>query len=326
MNLAQIEETYKNLSDTSLKRGTIATKKYQVGNHTFFMCSEKGVPILLVSSSGKEVSSITKLGLDSLNILVRNLKLDNEKESEYLVVSLRKSEHSSIYFRVIESIVNDFERKSGDTFTLCTLNLKRWKSFWDTKVHKGMSEAEMLGLYGELSFIKNIYESTGKLVVDRWTGPLGSEHDFIFSENDYEIKTTKTTVGMVTISSLRQLEISDGKKLFLVIFEVFEGQNSLKDLVYFIDSKADSEEQEIFWRKLARLGYRLDEEHTYDDFRYEVKTQKIYEVRGSFPRITNGSFKTPLDARIRNLIYSVEIKDLDDFLISEKDHFKNIKL
>lgn len=319
MTITEIEEVFSELEALSDKKSSIVTKRFSSGIHTYFLSSEQKVPIFLIQCDQLEADSITRLSMDSLQLFVRTLSIEGAKESSYLVISLRRLEHAALFFRVIESLLYDFSRKSGDTFTLCALNLKRWKSFWDNKLNRGLSEEQIIGLFGELFFLKNIYDLTKKFVVDRWTGPLGSEHDFIFSSSDFEIKATTGKIGSITVSSLRQLEISDNKKLFLVLVELGEGVSklSLKDLVYYLDSKADPEEQGLFWRKLTKLGYRLDEESRYESVAFDVSSFSIFEVKGDFPRIINPSFIKPVDSRIRNLRYEVELKELEQYVIDD---------
>lgn len=329
MNLIEVEEVYTKLSIDSSSTSRITTKKFAIQKHFYFMSSEIQIPIFLVKCGPNENTAITKLALDSLNIFIRKLKIDQEEECNYLVISLRKLENAPIFFRVIESILHDFEIKTGDTYTLCVLNLKRWKSFWDMKANKGLNEKEIIGLYGELLFLKNTYDSSGKWLIDRWTGPLGSEHDFILTTADYEIKSTLSSEVTISVSSLRQLEVRDSKKLYLVVYELGESDSkslSLKDLVYYIDSRADADEQDIFWRRLTKLGYRLDEEHVYQSSCFEVVKNTIYFVREGFPSLTNFSLKSPLDSRIRSVNYTLELKDLEAFVIEDNfNHLKSIK-
>jgi hypothetical protein len=65
---------------------------------------------------------------------------------------------------------------------------------------------------------------------------------------------------------------------------------------------------EIFWRKMASVGYRPFHEEIYHKFRYrEVNRPIWYEVNDSFPKLSSKSFVDILDARIREIRYRVEL-------------------
>jgi hypothetical protein len=313
MNSSEIEILFQELKAIKSDRpSTLMAKRMVVNEHVFFLTQEKDIPFFLLPIQNQEVSAFSKLSINSFNFSKRKIQILEEPERDYLLMSVRKLDDVPILYKVLETFFQDFKNRSGDSLTICLLNLKRWKNFWSQSNPKGMSDNELLGLYGELLFLKKCFEINGLLNIHTWVGPFGADHDFVSSKIDFEIKTTKASQDLISISNIRQLDISEDKSLMLLIFEISESKpvTSFMDLVNFIDSKCEADEQEVFWTKLTACGYRPDETTRYEGFAFDIKRILGFEVTNDFPRIISSSFIKTLDNRIRTLSYSLDIKGL----------------
>lgn len=96
---------------------------------------------------------------------------------------------------------------------------------------KLLSENEVLGLIGELLFLKDfafkVYGvSTG---LNGWSGPEPTHKDFSFENNWYEIKTINSYKNSVSISSLEQLDSEfDGHLIVYTMEKMSPSFNGVK--------------------------------------------------------------------------------------------------
>ena len=130
---------------------------------------------------------------------------------------------------------------------------------------KGLSKAEVIGVFGELVFL-NAYiienRNSIKDSINSWTAPVAL-HDFNLKENRFEIKSTASSPAhYINVSEPKQLDSSLIKgKIYLIVFEIQEddGPNgaSLPQLIKKIESKCEENEdiKEKFKELLNTRGY-----------------------------------------------------------------------
>lgn len=155
--------------------------------------------------------------------------------------------------------------------------------------NKVLTENEVLGLLGELLFLKNTaiptYGATDGL--NSWSGPEPTHKDFSYKSNWYEIKSINTFKKTVTITSLEQLDSELEGHLVVYTFEKmspsFAGvslnklvSEILRDLSFDID-------KDIFIAKLKQVGYSYNE--IYDNYVFNLIKKESYLINNEFPRI-----------------------------------------
>ena len=154
---------------------------------------------------------------------------------------------------------------------------------------KTLSENEVIGLIGELLFLKDycfpIYGIS--IGLNGWSGPEPTHKDFSYKNEWYEIKSINSFKNTVTISSIEQLDSLIEGKLVVYSFEKmspsFNGI-SLNALVGMVSNMIQYEtDKDIFFEKLKQVGYSYNE--VYDNYVYNMINVDKYVVNAEFPKI-----------------------------------------
>ncbi len=103
---------------------------------------------------------------------------------------------------------------------------------------KEQSLKNMVGLFGELMILKNIYEETGKNISYMWHNKSSDKYDFTDGEKIIEVKTTLSNLLEIMIKH-QQLFGRKGIVIGVVQLEKANAGTSLKQLVDFIEAIPD---------------------------------------------------------------------------------------
>ena len=191
-----------------------------------------------------------------------------------------------------------------------------WKKLFVSKKNI-LSEVEIIGLIGELLFLKNYcfkkFGMQDSLV--GWTGMEPTHKDFSYDDYWYEIKTKHVHIQTIKISSLEQLDSPLNGELVVIDLEKMSPEfNGIKlnSLVIEIRNKLfNIEDADLFDYKLGQVGYEYNDD--YDDYSYELKKITKYKVTRQFPRI----LRNEIDDRIQKIQYEISVNALTDFTIEE---------
>jgi hypothetical protein len=196
--------------------------------------------------------------------------------------------------------------------------LEHWQEFLKNKRSEILSEEEILGLIGELLFIKKYLIPV--FGVDQsikfWQGPEGLPQDFNVSNCAVEIKTRSgSTTPYIKISSVDQL-CPQLPEMYLQVFTLGitilddPGSINLPELIYQIRDALRTEasgQTERFNDLLHSIGY-FDSDR-YLDFNYVLVDEKMFQVTDGFPRVCSKD----LHRGIKNLTYSISLLECASF-------------
>ena len=153
-----------------------------------------------------------------------------------------------------------------------------------------MSESEIMGLIGELLFLRDymIPQRGIDVALDSWMGPEKTHKDFSDQKEWFEIKTVSFGKESVRISSIEQLDSDiDGT---LVVYELekmspsFEGIKLNHLVNNIIALLTNTSQRETFMAKLQLFGFDFSNE--YDNFVFALKGTQNYRVdTANFPRL-----------------------------------------
>lgn len=188
-----------------------------------------------------------------------------------------------------------------------------WRDlFVGTEREKRLSEAEQMGLFGELLFLERVIKDFNvppQIALDAWRGPYGATHDFRLQSAYVEVKTLcEERSKCIEVSSLEQLTCPTEQALFLWVESIQWGGNegrTLKQLVDELEWTLFREEalQKMFHLLLARAGYY----YAYNEFYNSIKAQALepilMQVSESFPSLQVGS----VPEYVRTAQYSLDI-------------------
>jgi hypothetical protein len=180
-------------------------------------------------------------------------------------------------------------------------------------------EAER-GLLGELWLLERLIASRGPEALDAWQGPLGELHDFSVGGHGIEVKTTLSRERVHVVSSLRQLEPSEGTNLFVLSLQLRpDGTTGIPTLPEAIDLiaeqlRTDKTRAAKFAGLVRRVGY--DEKHrSRFESRYRLRTKPVLvRVDERFPAITKRNLAAvlgdELSGRVVDVRYTISLDQL----------------
>lgn len=177
-----------------------------------------------------------------------------------------------------------------------------------------LTEAEIMGLIGELLFLKDymIPERGIDVALDSWMGPEKTHKDFSDQQDWFEVKTISFGKESVRISSIEQLDSElEGT---LVIYELekmspsFEGVRLNQLVNSIIALLTNTSQREIFIAKLQLYGFEFSNEN--DNIVFDVRNNNFYRVDPlSFPRL----HRSLIPDAITRVQYEILITEIEPF-------------
>lgn len=219
------------------------------------------------------------------------IEIKQVKTSEYysILFSFTSEENQSLFFHFCEDMITETQNYHGDDGYKEVVNrYSQWKKMF-TGNSKILNENEVLGLIGELLFLKDKalvdYDFTEGL--NGWSGPEPTHKDFSYKDVWYEIKSINTFRNSISISSLEQLDSELIGHLIVYSFEKMSSSFAgvtLNKLVATILKQLEYEfDRDILLEKLKQAGYAYNE--VYDNYVYNLVKIETYLVDDHFPRI-----------------------------------------
>jgi len=211
----------------------------------------------------------------------------------HIIFGLKNSFLEDMFFSFCDDIIRSIETVSiEEGYSHVRRRYRLWRSLFSIDTSSHLSESAMLGLLGELYFMKEyLSESIGlREALYSWSGSEKTKKDFSYNETWYEVKTHSSNPLYLSISSLEQLESDHLGFLAAIYFERMSKEYkglSLNSLVNEIETSLDESDVEIFKMKLSMAGYDYSSE--YDNFVYDHKNSTFYEVNEDFPLLTHSN-------------------------------------
>jgi hypothetical protein len=274
--------------------------------------------------------------------LPRNMKLninDDIKEyisiqyydlSNHLIVTLVEDRFYDVFNAFIVSVF--FKVKAipqpVDVANEIVKSYFDWSEFFKEKLDNRLSLTDLLGIIGELFFLRReIIKANALLVNDilkAWMGPYGKGHDFVFDDFDVEIKTIEYSKTEIVISSEYQLESIAGKRLELKVLKTEINGGQGEKLSEFIEKIRNSVIEKlgdlsILFRGLQKHGISIHNMKDYDNYVFKIKDEITYDCNlDGFPKLTSEN----IPKEISSLNYRLKTNLLGDF-ITEQITFQN---
>lgn len=241
-------------------------------------------------------------------------------EYKTLRFTLLDEEMSGLFFVFCNDLIEQTQGlpDASAGYKAVTNRFFQWKQMFVGSKKKRLTEFEIMGLIGELLFIRDWL--SGRVgysdAIHSWSGQEMTNKDFSFEKTWYEIKAVSRGKTTVRISSLEQLDSSSDGELVIIplerMSEEFRGITLNKLVVEIRSLISDEEDKELFMRKIALQGYEYN--NYYDDFVYVADNPRRYRVTSSFPRLT----RSQVPSSVANCIYDLLIRDLEPFHIKEE--------
>jgi hypothetical protein len=279
---------------------------------------------LLISSSDSADTRLERIDLHGLKVDFREWSVAGMPTQNYLDLSCATGSMPAFrrpFLKFSEDVVYELSQKSGTPSDAVYRTCIRWQRFWSAEVQPDISREWLYGIYGEILFLNELIRRFGSGVVQRWEGPLGSDHDFQVGTNlAVEVKAS-SEIPFVIHCNIRQLDAALFDKLFLLCYRltISDSGLSLPDLVKETENLLGNEDGMLdkFYERLAASGYQRQLESGYSEYLFDASAPVVFPVNETFPGITERSFVTSPDHRINNIRYTLTLAGLEEFAIDD---------
>ena len=206
------------------------------------------------------------------------------------ILKAAASDQNDVFSVLTKDILEDLRKQKDADLYIEALKrrVEKWREFFKNPAKNKLSEKAVIGLIGELSFIKDLHSSGIREVVDYWNGPIKSAQDFQGDAVAIEVKTTSSNkLEYVHISSEIQLDDDQREALFLAAYRIERndaGGTTLPTLIEQVAAMISESQKARFYANLYCLGYKAEDANLYNKG-YSVKELKVYKVTDGFPRI-----------------------------------------
>lgn len=216
----------------------------------------------------------------------------DNKKYKTLRFSLTDEEISSLFYTFCDDITEQTRKltNTGAGYNSVILRFNQWKKLFVSAKKDFLSEPQIMGLIGELLFLKEqLISRLGCYDALRsWSGQELTHKDFSYNETWTEVKTIKRSSQAVRISSLEQLDSEyDGELVVYALEKMSSEYNGItlnRLVIEVMNMFSDSEDRDVFMSKVALQGYEYN--NYYDDFVYEKIYSRNFRVNSDFPKMT----------------------------------------
>lgn len=245
------------------------------------------------------------------------IAVEQYKQGDLLTLrfSLENSDLLEYFCTFCQDLMDSVRVTSDDEAAYQTLRSRyySWRQLFRPD-NARMTEAEIMGLIGELLFLKDymIPERGIDVALESWMGPEKTHKDFSDQQDWFEIKTISFGKESVRISSVEQLDSDiDGA---LVIYELekmspsFDGIKLNQLANNIIASLQSASQREVFIDKLQLFGFDFSNE--YDNLVFALRGEHKYDVdTNNFPRI----HRDMLPDAIARVQYDLLLTEIEPF-------------
>jgi hypothetical protein len=210
-----------------------------------------------------------------------------------LTIRLNVPGLSSVFAELCQSIANSSEGiANADVPSFVVSRLIKWRELLDAASAGTLGLQALRGLVGELIVMRECLRIVDPpAVVDGWLGPSGAPQDFALPGALLEAKAIRPTAVSIPISSVAQLDVAPGVRLFLAVVTLASLQGEAVDtfsaasLVLDLRSrlKAFPVASAEFDARLRRVGY--DDLPAYDASQFRIDAIRYYQILPDFPMI-----------------------------------------
>ena len=244
------------------------------------------------------------------------IEVKQVKTSNYysILFSFNGKENFGLFYNFCFDMISETEHYCGDNAYKEIVNRFNQRKKMFSSNNRTLSENEVLGLIGELLFLKDFAFKTYGITdsLNAWSGPEPTHKDFSYKKEWYEVKAVNLSKKSVSISSLEQLDSEIDGHLVLYYFEKmspkFSGISLNKLVAEILNTLKFEIDRDLFINKLKEVGYSFNE--AYDDYVYNFTKSEKYLVNKTFPRIKANE----LPKEINNVKYDILISLIEKYL------------
>lgn len=319
MRIDVTEENWRNIENTIPKFGNLKAKKVSTELDVLIGIDHNKLRHILIPTNPND--SFTDQRSRGISVQNRLLVVENFPESLYLDVTCNYKDANSTFNLVITDIIELLQTGISPNESV-SRTLNKWRQFWSGGQRRILTEDQMKGLFGELWFLLFWLLPNGSSMINQWNGPSGSIHDFENESFSVEVKTTSSIRGHVhRINGIDQLDPPESGHLFFYSLRLRREQsaaNSLPALVERIKSiiRTESIYLDQFERRLIQANYFQEFTEEYNEYRYRIIDERLYNINENFPRLTSALFQHGVPNGIERIEYDINLEICPDLIVS----------
>ena len=248
-----------------------------------------------------------------------SIEVNQYKKDKYNIIrfSLCDDEISGLFYTFCDDLIEQtrFIKEKTEGYHSIISRFYQWKKMFITSKNNFLTEPEIMGLIGEILFLRNDLAQRIGLTnaLKSWSGQELTHKDFSWENQWFESKTISRGNQLIKISSLEQLESDyDGELVVHVLEKMSLAYNgiTLNKLVLETASIFDNlDDKDTFLSKVALQGYEYNDH--YDEYVYELSNFIRYTVNQNFPKL----IRKELPIAIRKASYEIALTDIRNFEI-----------
>ena len=249
------------------------------------------------------------------------IDVNQYRKDEYNTIrfSLKDDEMSGLFYKFCDDIIEQTRdlKDIRDGYRAVTARFFQWKKMFVLSRNTFLTEPEIMGLIGEILFLKNILSKEIGLseALKSWSGQELTHKDFSCDNRWYEVKTINRGNPNVRISSLEQLYSEKEGELIVFSMEkmsaAYNGVTLNKLILETRQMFLSREESDDFLAKVALQGYEYN--NYYDDFVFEISNVMRYAVGKEFPKLTSAN----VPKAIAKASYDISLSEIQSFIINK---------
>lgn len=281
---------------------------------------------LVVEDSMTRKNELYDPGVKGLQINLGHYRFQDGKVKQFIDLQCSMDAYIGEFTKITIEIAERILERNQSAVNSVNEVLIKWKTFWSAQNKNLLTNEELIGLICELEVLKNLCLVNPAKALNSWMGPVGGHHDFLFSDCAIEVKGTTVHGPTHTINGLDQLLPPENKELVFVSFLVTPSDDissiSISDKISeiienYLQGRADL--IEFFRDQLAKGGYSLLYEGDYSKFKIEILESRLFVVNPDFPKLTSHHLLKPIDDRVSEIRYRIDLQGLSGILLSEVD-------
>jgi hypothetical protein len=248
-------------------------------------------------------------------------------ENSKLVLILEDNQNWKIFKRVCDHLSEETnELESAESFVKkVQATLKKLHDMFKFARNKSMTPELQMGLFSELSCIKDILEPHLKInqSIKSWVGHEKDKQDFLLDNLIIEIKSHRTSKSpTANISSKGQL-YSEKEPIYLISYALTTNASDGPTIIDLVDEieaiiskdEENSELVEYFHIQLDNYGYNPEFTNEKPALQFLIDNVTCYDVNDDFPKLTE------IPAEINHLQYGIDLTQCKNFIVSIDDFF-----
>ena len=187
--------------------------------------------------------------------------------------------------------------------------IERWRRLFKVGMRRSLSEQQRLGLFAELTILRELRASSPGLPASVWAGPRRETHDFELEQGCLEVKAVGSGSTSITIHGLDQMDNHDDRPLRLLVVTVVPDDDgtTLNSLVHELQGAFAGDP--AFMAMMGLTGWAPDDPAA-ATLGYSIEGAARVRVEPGVPRLVRGSLVEELDDGIGSVSYAIGLAEL----------------